>query len=898
MSETPEQPPEHIGRYRIVNRLGAGGMGAVFKAYDEQLDRWVALKKIHPENAEDQRARERLRREARAAAGLKHPAIVGIYDILDAQGSDWIIMELVDGDTLAHRLEEGSLDLAQGLRLAHEISEGLAEAHDKGIVHRDLKAENIIVTPGGHAKILDFGLAKKLWHDSSEPTLSLEGKVLGTVRSMSPEQALGGKLDHRSDLFSLGTLLYEAVTGNSPFLGASPVETLTRVCTLPQPPAREVNPELPQKLSDLIERLLQKDPEKRPANARTVSSELEEILRDLGSFSPALARTTGATGAHTGLPPTVIDKSLAEHLSSSDAPTVQRPIPAVRPNTTTTGGRGRRWLVVVLALIVLAAAGWFTRSLWQPEMPPVYVAVMPTQLEAADDVPEAHLLPSGIRTAVNNSLLSLRGISPVSPEHVESLQGSPAEIARSVAAGEYLTSKLVCRFRSCQATLSRVDTETGQLKGQPKSFEVPADDPYALARAVTLHLNRLYPEHPPRNPNLVLDVREEDYEQYLRLRRAYDQRGSAMSDREIAQEAAEIRRESPRFLEAYLLEADAYLRIHELDRTEADLDLALQRLEEASRLVPDDPNLLQRKFNAFLEGGRLEEAQHVVDRMESITPGDTENLVNRARLLGARQEHDRALQLMRRAAEQRPSWSILSRLSFMEAEQGHVHRARELLEAILSRDEDNSQALSRLAQLELEFGDIARSAEIYQQLIGSGESMTNYYSNLGLALMLQGDYEGAMEPFLQAVEVSPQSPADRLNLADTLKLLGHPDESREEYAKALGLCDQEPQPDHPAVLTIRAQALAHLGRESEAVDAVRSALQQAPKNPGVLFESSLVYALVGEHFSAISCAEQALDAGYQKRWYELPWFDSLRKVSGFRVLFEAQPSPSSNNGEG
>lgn len=889
MSETPEQPPEHIGRYRIVNRLGAGGMGTVFKAYDEQLDRWVALKKIHPENAEDQRARERLRREARAAAGLKHPAIVGIYDILDAEGSDWIIMELVDGDTLARRLEEGSLDLAQGLRLVLEVSEGLAEAHDKGIVHRDLKAENIIVTPAGHAKILDFGLAKKLWHDSSEPTLSLEGKVLGTVRSMSPEQALGGKLDHRSDLFSLGTLLYEAVTGNSPFLGGSPVETLTRVCTLPQPPAGEVNPELPPELSNLIERLLQKDPDRRPANARAVALELEEILRSLGGVVPVLARSTGATGTYTGLPPTVIDKSLAEHLSSSDAPTVQRPIPAVRPNTATTGrGRGR-WIVGALVLMAVAAAAWFTRSYWQTDMPPIHVAVMPTQLEVADDVPEAHLLPAGLRTAMLNGLMSLDGVSPISPENTESMEGAPAEIAKSVAATEYITSKLSCRFRSCQATLSRVDTATGRLKERPKTFEVPADEPYALARAVILYLGNLYPEHEPSSQVPVLDVREEDYSRYLHLRQAFDERDSGLSDREIARRASEIRRDSPRFLEAYLLEADAYLRTYELDRQESTRDLALRSLEAASRLAPEDPSLLLRLSSVYLQAGQLAKAERVLETLDSTAPGNPQILVQKAKVLSARQEHTAALEMMRKAAAQRPSWSILNRLALMEAEQGNVDAAREILETLQRRNPENKEMLSRLAELELEFGDIPRAVEIYQQLVQDRPSMTHLHTNLGVALMMLGEFEACMEPFSQAVSLSPESATDRLNLGDTFKLLGRAEESQEQYHKVLELSENEPNPDDPAILTLRAQAMAHLGRDAQAVAAARRALQQDPENPGLLFEAALVFSLVGEHLSAINCAEQALDAGFQRRWFELPWFDPLLEYPEFRERMEASP---------
>ena len=280
-SEQPP-PPEKVGPYRIEERLGVGGMGEVFRAFDERLERWVAIKQILPSDTEDARARERLRREARAVASLNHPAIVQIHDIVETERGDWIVMEFVEGRTLQQLAGSGSLDMGQILRLGREIAEGLAEAHAKGIVHRDLKTENVMVTHDGHAKILDFGLAKRLWrHNKTEVSLSVDGSILGTGRAMSPEQVLGDEIDHRSDLFSLGTLLYESITGQRPFAGMSLIMTLAQVCTEKQLPAIEVNPEIPQDLSDLVERLLEKDPGSRPQSAHEVAAQLDRIAGGL-----------------------------------------------------------------------------------------------------------------------------------------------------------------------------------------------------------------------------------------------------------------------------------------------------------------------------------------------------------------------------------------------------------------------------------------------------------------------------------------------------------------------------------------------------------------------------------------------------------------------------------------
>jgi len=268
-----------IGPYRLEEKIGSGGMGVVYRAFDQRLERWVAIKHIRRREEADQKARERLRREARMVASLSHPAIVQIHDIIDAKDGDWIVMEMVEGNTLHHMLQSGALPLSQALYLALEIVDGLAEAHGKGVVHRDLKTENVMVTPAGHAKILDFGLAKRLWTEDAgkDVSLSVHGTILGTGRAMSPEQVLGEDVDHRSDLFSFGTLLYEMVSGERPFMGSSLVLTMAQVCSEEHRSLTVVRPDLPPELVAVVDRLLQKKPEHRPQSARETAAILAQI---------------------------------------------------------------------------------------------------------------------------------------------------------------------------------------------------------------------------------------------------------------------------------------------------------------------------------------------------------------------------------------------------------------------------------------------------------------------------------------------------------------------------------------------------------------------------------------------------------------------------------------------
>ena len=190
--------PERIGPYRLEEQIGAGGMGVVYRAYDERLDRWVAVKLIQPGKHEDKVGRERLRREARASARLSHPAIVRIYDMVQTDGGDGIVMELVEGRTLCPDPPRRPRRPGPGARLAREIASALADAHAHGVVHRDLKTENVIVTAAGRPKILDFGLAKRVEHAEAEAALTADGMVLGTCRSMAPEQ-IEGRLDRSAD---------------------------------------------------------------------------------------------------------------------------------------------------------------------------------------------------------------------------------------------------------------------------------------------------------------------------------------------------------------------------------------------------------------------------------------------------------------------------------------------------------------------------------------------------------------------------------------------------------------------------------------------------------------------------------------------------------------------------
>lgn len=875
-----------VGPYRILRRLGSGGMGEVYLAEDSRLGRLVAIKRLRPDAEDTPHRRERLWREAKAAAGISHPSVVQIFDVLtepstEGGKTDYIVMEYVEGLTLRQQLEARQLSFEQILDIARHIASGLAAAHAKGVVHRDLKSENILLTAEGHPKIADFGIAKRtLPGGEVEESLTAHRQVIGTCRAMAPEQARGGAVDHRTDLFSFGVLLYEAFTGTSPFEAENAYTTLSQVLVHQPPAPHEISPALPDELSYLIEHLLQKEPDLRPRSAR-------EVLQTLREISAAHGREMLPTPPE-GYPTLTLTGSSSPHLQPTAEMLQPRP---TAPTIIAQARRGqwRRFVPWVAgAAVALAAVAIFLTQ--RPPAQPLVVAVAEPMTQDGDQLPEdeAETIHDAVRFAALRSLVSLEGVAVKPPAEVDAASGRGfAALAAEVGAQAILSTEVGCRNQVCRVSLNRVAAD-GNLEWAA-SFEAPREDLRLLASAVETYTRQAFADHRPRSGSTGQVADGEQLRDFLELRRRA--RAETEAPERLLEQLEELRRRSDPFPEIDLLGADLARRAFVASRDAAYLTRARALLREAREKAPEDPRWAVNGFTLALTAGDLEGAELALSELARLAPGDTDVAIRRAMLLEAQGKSDEAVRDMRTAIQNRPSVAALSNLAAMEYRQGDIEGARRSLQRLLERAPDSVAGRSQLALLELVDGDPARAAELYGRLAAESDGLAEL-SNLGLARLLGKQYADAAIAFRQVYEREPRNPQLVLNYADALTLQGDGGAAEPLYRKVVELSEGDVGSGSALVLTVRAQALAHLGNRRQAVAAVQRALQLAPENSQVAYEAAVVYALVGDTASAVVSAERALELGYGARWFAFPWFDEVRRDSELaRDLAAGAPSP-------
>src|SRR5215210_5256832 len=816
----PDLAGQQMGPYRLLREIGGGGMGTVYEAEDARLGRRVAIKLLPPEYSRDRKAKERFLREARAAAAVDHPNLCTVHDVGESDGRLYIVLSFYEGETLRERIRRGPLPIAEAREIAIQVARGLARAHEAGIVHRDIKPANVILTRRGEAKILDFGIARLGGDDAS---LTRTGASWGTPAYMSPEQARGERVDSRTDVWSLGVMLYEMLAGRRPFGGESMEAVVAAILTQKPEPLERVRPEVPKELARVVDRALAKDPAERYANAA-------EMLADLESGRAPSRRSLGRKTLRMGL----------------------------------LGG-------TLAALVLLVFTFWRP---WQAAAgPPLRVALLQPVVKLEGKDPELAFVASDVMEAALATLVSLEGLQVLDPPERNEEKASEAERLRE--ADEGLLPLLDCRKGACEVILRRRKRD-GVVLGVSDPFVVHGgfENAYQLAEGVRVRVRQVYSDRSLRTGSPGGAVRPEDYSAYNALERRLDS-GERLGRDELDRLDA-LLRTSPDLVGAYVLATG-------ISRGQGDFDRALDYVVRAEKLAPYDPRPLIAQLRVQLEGNRLDAAPATLARLASLAPGDIRVKTAKADLLEVNGDLEEALPLREEVARRRPTWRYILKLATLEFRLGKSDSARLRLETLLASQPSNHFLRESLANLELVYGDVKRAEGLYEELIRTGKA-PYLTSNLGFARFLLSEYASAAAAYRQALIQDPDDFVTRFNLATALEAQGDLLGARRIYRELETELVAAPARLDSRTRMLHAQCLVRLGQRSDAARIAGEVLKQTPEDVEVLYQAAQVYALLDEPVSALFYIDRALRKGVQRAWFTIPEFRSLERDSSFQRL--------------
>jgi serine/threonine-protein kinase len=842
-----------FSRYELVSRLGAGGMGEVWRARDSNLRRDVAVKFLPERFANDPSRMGRFAQEARAASSLNHPNIVTIHEIGETSGLPFIVMELVEGRTLREVMlsrESHPLPSRQLLDIGAQMADGLAKAHAAGIVHRDLKPDNVMVTADGFVKILDFGLAKLLtdgssgtqsgvdsaaptWPESPSPQTAV-GVVLGTAGYMSPEQARGRPVDFRSDQFTLGAILYEMATGRQAFRRETPAQTIAAIIEDPPEPIGSFNPSLPTPLRWVIDRCLAKDPAERYVSTLDLARE----LRSLREHLPEVASSGSAW--HPGL----------------------------------TGSFPARWgrtaRVGVAALAVLAVA-WGMREVWKTTRgvagrPPV-VAVLPVTNLTGQAEYDATAV--GLAEIVVTGLSAIEGVQVLSrpatiafADRKSDLQG----VARELDARYLVDGTLQRSQQELRVSFSLVEIPSNVVRWSdtfdgafPRLFELQSRVASGVAHALRVSLTPRARSRIEARPTASPSAWEEYTAGLVFLDRA-DRPGNV--ERAVAHLEAALRAD-PRFARAHAAVGRAYWKRYEETSDAAWADRARDAVQEALRLAPEEADARLALALIYEGRGKRTEALDEARRALALQPDSDEILRKLADLLVDDGRREEALDAARRAIALRPAFALNHKaLGWVLFRTGRFREAAGAYQRQAELQPDNAWALQMMGTALQLGGDLDGAVAAYREAVRLAPD-ARAWANLASVYYLQGRLADAVKGYEEAARLEPASGTIRRSLGDARAKAGDAAGAKADWRAAiersrtaLGV-----NPHDARQLKNVAICLAKLGEREAALRAAAQALEAGPAVADTRYGVATVHALLGDTRQALVLLGEAFALG-------------------------------------
>jgi serine/threonine protein kinase/tetratricopeptide (TPR) repeat protein len=747
-----------LGRYEIRSRLGEGGMGEVYLAQDTKLDRKVALKILPAELASNRDRMERFIREAKSAAALSHPNIAQIFEIGEHDAMHYIAMEFIDGVTLREMIHREHAELRKLLRYLQHVAEGLTKAHAAGIVHRDLKPDNVMITRDGYAKILDFGLAKLseppavaggLSVEEEAPTavmrrpLSTPGLIMGTVGYMSPEQAQGRGVDHRSDIFSFGCLLYEAATSQRAFASESTIDTLHKIVHAPVALVKDVNPAAPADLTRIVRRCLGKNPDERYQSIREAAIELRDVRREF----------EGAAELETTVPPSAVGSGVISTASGaasvSVAPLSTAPVSSAEYIVTEIK---RHKVVTAIVLIALVLGGLGLAAYLHGRNTEVAIdsiAVLPFVNQSGD--PDTEYLADGLTESIINNLTRLPSLKVIARSSVFRYKGKDADPFKAggdLGVRAVLTGRLLQRGDSLMVSAELVDVrDNKQLWGEQYNRKVA--DALAVQQEISREITEKLRLRLSGDEQQRLGRRDtanpEAYQFYLRGRFYWNKRTADGIRKAIEQFQQAIERD-PNYALGYVGLADCYILLEEYAGVPSSEALPKARAAADRALQLDDTLAEAHTSSAFVYYSQWRWAE-------------------------AEQEFRRAISLNPNYATTHHWFSVylMTKRRFDEA-QKEIKRAQELdpLSPIIGIN---------VANLYLLTGDADSAVEQCKRLIELDPGFYGGPSQLGLAYLRQRRYEEAIAALQKAAEMSGRANDSLSDLGNAYAVAGKRAES-------------------------------------------------------------------------------------------------------------------------